>query len=580
MPDRTRPPCLDPEIIVPISRQTTEVFKTGTWTSARPRFIEKISPCRAACPAGNDIPAAARAAALGDFDTALSAFLEESPLPGVCGRVCYHPCQRSCNLIGLDGAVRVRALERAASDHGQAQPRRLSGAGRNKPVAVVGSGPAGLACAYHLGRMGHPVRLLEAAEAAGGLLTRGIPGFRLPPGAVTKDLERIWSLPVTLQTGRVVDQKCLDELVDEHAAVFLALGADAHHRLRVPGEELEGVVPGLAFLRNHALQAFARSADVVVVGGGNTAVDAARIALRCGARRVRVLYRRAKEHMPAFADEVAEAGAEGIKIEPLMAPVGFLGSGGRLEAVRLVQCRLDPAGTSGRPRPVPIEGAQQVMDCDLAIIAAGQEADPEPCLRDLRWEKGRIWIDGWGRTSRSKLFAGGDLTPARATVVDAIASGKRAALGIHLSLTGNRREGALQTVTLGPGPAFSIAAWFERPPGWQPQKVARADANTLLFTPPKPPEALPEADPEERVHSGGEVAPGFAPSQAAAEAERCLCCGTCVGCDRCLTFCPEGAVVAPARVGAEYAIRDEYCKGCSICASVCVRGVMEPGGDS
>ena len=157
MPDRTCPPCLDPEMIVPISRQTTEVFKTGTWTSVRPCFVEKISPCRAACPAGNDIPTAARAAAQGDFDAALSAFLEESPLPGVCGRVCYHPCQPACSLAGLEGPVNVRAIERAAADLGNAGPRLLSEAGRNILVAVVGSGPAGLACAYYLGRLGHPV---------------------------------------------------------------------------------------------------------------------------------------------------------------------------------------------------------------------------------------------------------------------------------------------------------------------------------------------------------------------------------------------------------------------------------------
>ncbi len=463
MSDRACPPCLDPEMIVPISRQTTEVFKTGTWTSVRPCFVEKISPCRAACPAGNDIPTATRAAARGDFDAALAAFLEESPLPGVCGRVCYHPCQPACSLTGLEGAVNIRAIERAAADQGNAGPRLLSEAGRNRPVAVVGSGPAGLACAYYLGRLGHPVTLLEAAGRAGGILTRGIPGFRLPPAAVDSDLARIWTLPVTLHTGRMVDEKDLAALVGDHGAVFLSPGADAHFPLSVPGEKLRGVLPGLEFLRSDSLQSQARGAQVVVIGGGNTALDAARTALRSGARRVRVLYRRSRDQMPAFADEVAEAGAEGVKIEVLVAPIAFLGSAGKLEAVRLVECRLDTPGKDGRLRPVPIDGAERVVDCDLAIIAAGQIPKAEPFLRELRWEKGRIWVDGWGRTSRSGLFAGGDLTPARASVVDAIATGKRAALGIHLSLTGKPDEDALQAVTLGPGSAFSLAAWVERP---------------------------------------------------------------------------------------------------------------------
>jgi ferredoxin len=164
-------------------------------------------------------------------------------------------------------------------------------------------------------------------------------------------------------------------------------------------------------------------------------------------------------------------------------------------------------------------------------------------------------------------------------VVDAIATGKRAALGIHLSLTKNLAEDALQAITLGPGPAFSLTALFERPRDWQPDKVANIDPHTLLFTPPCAPQTLPEADPDERVRLGEEVAKGFSPSQAASEADRCLCCGTCVGCDRCLTYCPEAAVIPPDRTGDKYAVRHEYCKGCGICASVCTRGVMEPGGD-
>jgi len=580
MADRTCLPCLDPEIIVPISRQTTAAFKTGSWTASRPRFAEKTSPCRAACPAGNDIVGAARAAARGDFDTALAIFLEESPLPGVCGRVCYHPCQKACNLIGLEGAVNVRVLERAAADHGRAEPRLLSDAGRDKPVAIVGSGPAGLTCAYHIARLGHPVSLIEASDRPGGLLTRGIPSFRLPPDAVEKDLQRILSLPVTLHTRRLVDEKALEILSAEHAAVFLSIGADAHRPLNVSGEDLEGVVPGLAYLRDGELRTKARDADVVVIGGGNTALDAARTALRCGARRVRILYRRTRDFMPAFDDEIAEAGAEGITIDFLAAPIAFLGKAGRLEAVRLAEMQLATPGADGRLRPVPVEGAQRELTCDLAIVAAGQVPRAEPFLRELRWEQGRVWVDGWGATSNAGWFAGGDLTPAKASVVDAVATGKRAALGIHLSLTGSQTEEVLQMVTLGSGPAFSMAAWIAGSTGPALKKVARPDANTLLFTPPKRPMPLPEEDPAERVKSDLEVARGLSPTEASVEADRCLCCGTCVGCDRCLTFCPEGAVIAPDRAGDDYTVRDEYCKGCSICASVCLRGVMEPGGAS
>ena len=198
---------------------------------------------------------------------------------------------------------------------------------------------------------------------------------------------------------------------------------------------------------------------------------------------------------------------------------------------------------------------------------------------DLEWKDNRIVVDGWSRTSNAKIFAGGDLTPARASVVDAIATGKRAALGIHLSVLGNLYDERLKAVTLGEGPSFSITAWFQRPEGWQPDKVAVPDDLTLMMMPPQTPQNLPESDPAERIRSNEEVVQGFSALSAIKEAERCLVCGTCVGCDRCLVFCPEGSVIPPEEPGGEYLYRDEYCKGCGVCASVCLRGVMETGGD-
>jgi NADPH-dependent glutamate synthase beta subunit-like oxidoreductase len=423
--------------------------------------------------------------------------------------------------------------------------------------------------------MGHPVTLIEAADRPGGLLVRGIPSFRLPPEVLKRDLDRILALPIALKCNTRVDENTLGMLAADNQALFLAVGADHHQSLGLVGEDMAGVVPGLAFLRQAELQAMARGAKVVVIGGGNTAMDTARTALRLGAKNVTVLYRRSREEMPAFADEVVEAEEEGIALRFLSGPVAFLGRDGRLESIKFTQMRLGTPEKDGRPRPEPVPGSEEALACDLAIVAAGQAVEPVTMLKALRWESGRVWVDDWGQTSRRGLFAGGDLTPTRASVVDAMASGKRAALAIHLALIGEEDLGSLQGVTLGEGPVFSIEAFFNPPSYWNPHHVVLLDELDRLTSSPMPPTQVPHRDPAERRASFEEVTQSLDVDQASKEANRCFFCGSCVGCDRCYIFCPDGAVIPPDRKGGSYYAHNDYCKGCGTCASVCVRGILE-----
>ncbi len=382
---------LDPQAIIPLSRLSTEAFKTGSWSRRRPVFEEKNSPCRIACPTVNNIAAAMCKAAEGDYDGALAAFLEESPLPGVCGRVCNHACQGECNRTEHDGSVQIRALERAVSDLGSARPEMLTAAGRGLPVAVIGSGPAGLAAAYHLARMGHPVSLLEARDRLGGLLRWGIPGYRLPEESLNRDLERILTLDIEAVTNQPVDQAGLEQLLGSHRAVLLATGTWAPTPMGIPGEELEGVWPGLDFLLDDALQARVKGRRVIVIGGGNTAIDAARVAVRKGAAKVSILYRPDLEALPASDDEVLEAEEEGVHRTPAH-PVAFVGGDGRVGAVR---CTAAPGSESKGDFP-----------CDVVITAIGQSLGASLLYSRVDVEGGRLAADRQGRTVRTRTVRG------------------------------------------------------------------------------------------------------------------------------------------------------------------------------
>ena len=525
-------------------------IKTGQWAVQQPRRQQMTPPCNHVCPAGNDVQGFLRALADDDADEALAILLRTTPFPSVCGRVCPAPCMASCNRIALDGAVNVRELERFAGDRGTAVV--VPEARRSERVAVVGSGPAGLAAAYHLGRLGYQVHVYEASDKVGGLLRAGIPIYRLPDEVLDREIDRILSLGVEIKTGQRINRAALLGMTRHHDAVLVATGLQELRDLRLGTADAEAVVQGIDFLAAADLgEATTAGEEIVVVGGGNTAVDAARTALRLGAESVRVVYRRTLAEMPAIQEEVVAAMEEGIRFDFLSLPVGFVSEPG---SSRLIcrQMELGEADESGRRRPVEVEDSDYEIPCDRLILALGQSPEvavfPEGTeVREAEELLGLL---------ETPVFAIGDLATQDGTVTAAIGSGRRAALHIHEVLAG---EPVLETHIA----RTNVDVHHDQ--------VIRGDAMKLhLFERQKRQEG--EKIPARvRRTSFDEVHKGLVDTS---EARRCLSCGVCNECDLCVTYCPEGVL---KRVGNEFVFDYAYCKGCGICVTECPRNVVFMG---
>ena len=611
--------------LLPMSLGTTLVNKTGSWRYIRPVYVDKTPPCNHDCPAGADVVGYLALIKEGKYREAWELIKQENPLPGVCGRVCPHPCESECNREELGGAIAIHVQERFLADWAASQRPTVQASRRHDAeVAVIGSGPAGLSCAYHLARLGYPVTVFEALPVAGGMLRTGIPEYRLPREVLDREIADIKALGVEIRTGMCLGDNLQISELGDYGAVFVAVGLQASRRLNIPGEDARGVIPGLEFLKevnlsgapipgrdgSHAADwracepALLQNRDplnldgvalvgsrVAVIGGGNTAIDAARSALRLGSE-VTILYRRTWAEMPAIAEEIQEALEEGVSIRYLTTPIELLTENGRVIGLKCVRMELGAPDESGRRRPIPIEGSEFTIEAGTVIPAIAQEVDTaflQAVSRNLEagdWnleaERGRIAIDETGLTTEEGVFAGGDVAIPFGTVAHAIGSGKRAALAIDQYLRGEKLSG------FPPLDAVVHAV----PKDIDPAIVRFEDLNLAYFEELGRP-AQPQKPVEGRIRGFEEVNLGFGEEEAQAEAARCFSCGTCNLCDTCFVFCSDIAIarlspapypaplarlngaapspVSEATLKAGYEINYDYCKGCGVCAEECPR---------
>ena len=557
-----------------VSRYSTRDLATGNWRTFRPVYATRPSPCNLDCPAGTDVRAFLSFAADGDAEGAWRTIRAHNPLPGVCGRVCYHPCERQCNRLALDEPVAIHAVERAIAE--EARRRRFDLAfaegSEHTPAAVVGAGPAGLSAAHHLARRGYQVTVFDAMPEPGGMLRYGIPAYRLPRHVLDAEIDLLRAMGVRLVgDARFGANRPFDEL-SGYAAVFVAIGAQRSRRAGVTGEELHGVRSGVEFLRDINLGALTpMDGQAVIVGGGNTALDAARVAVRLGARAT-IVYRRAREDMPAHPDEIGQAEAEGIGIMFYAAPVRFISANGRVQRVECQRMRPGPPDASGRPRPEPIPGSTFELPADHVFTAIGEEVEIELLAGFLDAERGRLCADRFGRTGRPAIFAGGDAATGAGTVVDAIGSGRVAADAIDGWLHGQDPvEQASPSPGSGQAPSTGSTGSPQAGSG-QAVRVGPSELNLFYFG--RLARTRPQlAVPARAVTDFSEVVRDLSWDQASAEALRCFTCGSCTACDNCLIFCPDVAIVRDPSTGF-YAIDLAHCKGCGICAAECPRGAV------
>ncbi len=487
-----------------------------SWRSMQPVETSRlVAPCQEACPVGTNAGLYIGLLSEGRDAEALAIAAEHNPFPSICGRVCTAPCELACRRAELDEPVSIRELKRYAADHGaDGYPRRVPAEKRRgEKIAIVGAGPTGLSAAYDLARAGYGVTIFEAMPVAGGMMTIGIPEYRLPKRIVQAEVDRILGLGVEIRLNTVLGRDVtLDDLrLRGFSAILLATGASKSQRLAVPGEDAEGVWPATLFLKKANLgEPVELHGDALVVGGGSTAMDAARSAWRAGARSVRVLYRRTRDDMPAQREEVRAAEHEGVVVDELVAPVEVLQRNGWMTGLRCVRLVASGRGADGRSVVTPIRGSEFVIEATNLMVAVGEAPDPSilpagSSIQVADW--GGVVVDaGTLVTAQSDVYAAGDLATGPRSVIEGVAQGQRAAWAIDRALRGL--------------PAASyVAPWRAADEAVRTRDV-RLDLSTRARSEPELAPAMGQS----------EVSLGLVEGAARADAARCLRCDVVTQC--------------------------------------------------
>lgn len=536
-----------------VAQSTTNVApaKTGTWRKFAPEHRNRMSPCTDLCPCAENIPAWMHLVREGKFADAWQELIRENPFPLVCGRVCYRFCEEKCNRGALDDRVEINAVERFLGEyaltHGLVPAASRDRRARGMRVAIVGAGPSGLSAAYVLARAGARVTLYDEHPELGGMLRYGIPEYRLPKALLKQELSTmLGSRRITKRLGHPITAATLKSIARTHRYVLFAHGAHRPRVVRGPGGETLALEDGLLFLaRASARKSESMLCDgqaVCVVGGGNTAIDVARTALRLGARSVRIVYRRDRSDMPAHADEISEAEREGVTFVFRTLPVGIRCESGRTELLCAPTIVVDENARTIAPSADPED--RFALAVDRAIAAVGETSD---------WEFAKAYLDD--RSAGTKFWGGafaasGDAASGPRSVSEAIASGKHAAAELLADWTRETQpDGVCETVG-----AEEIKFCY--------LPLARRDPNirhAALLT-------------HEAFVAFAETTLTISAEMAVAEASRCINCGTCIACDRCLIFCPDYAITRTPE--GTYAVDLDMCKGCGLCADVCERAAI------